>query len=203
MSRIEVGPPPLPQLDAPWEARWARAEGPDLDLVHDWMNRDHVAAFWHQDWPRERWREELAAQSAGDHSRPVFLLYEGSPLAYLEVYRASRDRLAACYPVQPHDLGVHVAIGDRLATGRGLGRALLGAVARGLLRADPACDRVVAEPDVANPASVRAFLAAGFVDHGEITLPDKTAALLIHPRRPEPPADPDRAEEATAAPPVA
>ncbi|ASO19551.1 RimJ/RimL family protein N-acetyltransferase [Actinoalloteichus hoggarensis] len=200
MSRIEVGPPPLPRLDEPWAARWARAEGPDLDLVHDWMNREHVAAFWHQDWPRRRWQEELAGQLAGDHSRPVLLLHEGRPLAYLEIYRAIRDRLAACYPARTHDLGVHVAIGDRLATGRGLGRALLRAVALGLLRADPACERVVAEPDVANGPSVRAFVAAGFVDHGEISLPDKTAALLIHPRRAEPPAEPERTAESPPPP---
>ncbi|AOS62786.1 GNAT family N-acetyltransferase [Actinoalloteichus hymeniacidonis] len=182
MATSEVGPPPLPEVTGPWAVRDLRPEGADLTLLHEWMNREHVAAFWHQDWSRQRWIEELTTQAAGDHSRPVLLSHEGAPLAYLEVYRVIRDRLAACYPVRPHDLGVHVAIGELQATGRGLGRALLREVALGLLRADPACDRVVAEPDISNAPSVRAFEAAGFHNHGRITLSDKTAALLIHPR---------------------
>jgi RimJ/RimL family protein N-acetyltransferase len=90
--------------------------------------------------------------------------------------------LAGHYPHHPHDLGVHVAIGEPSRTGRGLGRALLRAVAEGLLAADPRCPRVVAEPDVRNVPSIRAFTAAGFRPAGEITLPDKTAALLVFDR---------------------
>ena len=29
----------------------------DLDLVHDWMNRPHVARYWQQDWPADRVRD--------------------------------------------------------------------------------------------------------------------------------------------------
>ena len=65
---------------------------------------------------------------------------------------------------------------------KGLGRRLLRGVADALLRADPACQRVVAEPDVENTPSVRAFAAAGFVQQGELQLPDKTALLMVRPR---------------------
>ncbi|MGW5673796.1 GNAT family N-acetyltransferase, partial [Streptomyces sp. NPDC003860] len=65
---------------------------------------------------------------------------------------------------------------------KGLGRALLRALADGLLAADPRCRRVVAEPDVRNAASVRAFHAAGYRPAGEVALGDKTAALVVRPR---------------------
>ncbi len=51
-----------------------------------------------------------------------------------------------------------------------------------LLRADPACQRVVAEPDIENTPSVRAFVAAGFVQQGELQLPEKTALLMVRTR---------------------
>ncbi|MFB9429707.1 GNAT family N-acetyltransferase [Streptoalloteichus tenebrarius] len=189
MRRPARGPvppaPPLPVLGPPWTVWPARPDGPDLELVHRWMRAPHVAAFWRQAWPRGRWAEELAAQRAGDHSLPCLVALDGEPVAYLEVYRVVRDRLAGHYPHHPHDIGVHVAVGELGRTGRGLGRALLRAVARGLLDADPACRRVVAEPDVGNGPSIRAFLAAGFVAGGVVRLPDKTAELLVHPRTEE------------------
>ncbi|MGW0750842.1 GNAT family N-acetyltransferase [Streptomyces sp. NPDC002587] len=177
--------PPLPRLGDPWSARVAQARGSDPDLVRGWMRSPHVEAFWHQAWPRERWEQELAGHLAGDAVLPVLIGRDGRPFAYVEVYRVTRDRLAAHYPHLPHDLGLHIAIGEAGRTGRGLGRRLLRALAEGLLTADPACTRVVAEPDVTNAPSLKAFAAAGFRHAGEVTLPDKTAALLVHPRREE------------------
>ncbi len=178
----EVGPPPLPLLAAPWSITLVRASGNDLARVHAWMSAAHVSARWNQAWPVERWRAELAGQLAGERSRPCLVALDGEPLAYVEIYRAVRDRLAAHYPVRPHDLGVHIAIGDAARCGRGLGSALLRAVADGLLAADPACTRVVAEPDETNVASVGAFGRAGFRPAGRVRFPHKTAALLVRPR---------------------
>ncbi len=180
-----VPAPPLPHLSGPWWARVAQADGTDLDVVHGWMQSPHVDAFWHQAWPRERWAEEITGHLSGDAVLPVLIDLDGRPLAYVEVYRVVRDRLAEHYAHHPHDLGVHIAIGEAGRTGRGLGRSLLRALAAGLLAADPECARVVAEPDVTNAPSLRAFAAAGFRPAGEVALPDKTAALLVRPRREE------------------
>lgn len=174
--------PPVPVVDLPWSARIAERDA-DTELVHAWNHRPHVAEFWRQDWPLERWKAELETQRAGDHSLPCLLDLDGAPLAYLEIYRVARDRLAAYCTPAPHDLGVHIAIGDVSRTGRGLGRRALEVVSAGLLAADPESERVYAEPDVGNVASIRAFSAAGFESHGEITLPDKTALLMSRGRR--------------------
>lgn len=177
-----VGPPPLPAVAAPWWVRAARPAGADLARVHAWMAASHVAAAWDRAWTLQRWQAELQRQLAGAHSLPCLAALDGEPIAYLEVYRVVRDPLATHYPVRPHDLGVHVALGDPASCGRGLGAALLRAVADGLLAAEPACARVVAEPDERNAASVGAFARAGFRDAGRLRLPDKTAALLVRPR---------------------
>ncbi|HEY3505026.1 MAG TPA: GNAT family N-acetyltransferase [Actinocatenispora sp.] len=151
----------------------------DLDLVHAWMHRPHVVPFWQQDWPAERLRGYLADQLAGDTSRPYVGLLAGVPVSYWEIYRPVAEPVGAAYPAVDSDLGVHVLIADAAMTGRRLGRLLLRAVRDALLDKGSDCSRVVAEPDVRNVASVRAFAAAGFRRHADITLPDKTAALMV------------------------
>ncbi|MCK2220950.1 acetyltransferase [Actinomadura sp. ATCC 31491] len=181
----EVGAPPIPSLRDGWRVAPIEPGAEAVAVVHDWMNRPHVAAPWDQAWPYERWAREIARQAEGEHSRPCLAHLDGEPVAYLELYRVLRDRLAPLYPYRPHDLGVHIAIGDERNLARGLGRTLLRAVAEGLLAADGRCTRVVAEPDVRNEPSVRAFTAAGFVRTGEVTMPHKTAALMVYPRTQE------------------
>lgn len=177
-----VAAPPIPMLADPWSVRGASAET-DSAMIADWMGMPHVERFWHQAWTPQRWRTEITGQLAATHSRPCVACHEGTELAYIEIYRVARDALAGYIAHEPHDLGVHIAIGDHGRTGRGLGRALLAALGEGLLRADPACERIVAEPDSANTASLRAFRVAGFTHGPEVTLPDKTAVIMTYQRR--------------------
>jgi RimJ/RimL family protein N-acetyltransferase len=192
-DREAIAAPPLPQLAPPWSIRLARPESEDLARIHGWMAAGHVAAHWDQAWSTRRWHTELASQLAGSHSRPCVVDLDDEPLAYLEVYRVVRDPLSAHYQVRPHDLGVHIAIGEPHRCGRGLGTALLRATAEGLLSAEPACTRIVAEPDDRNDASLAAFARAGFSTVGRLGLPHKTAVLLVRPRADHdlPPADRD------------
>ncbi|MHA6802719.1 GNAT family N-acetyltransferase [Salinifilum ghardaiensis] len=155
---------------------------PDVTAVHRWMNTEHVAVNWEQAWSWQEWRAELSTQLSGRHSVPCLVGRDGREFAYVEVYRVVRDRLAACYSFDDHDVGVHIAIGDPASTGRGIGAALLRQVAEGVLAADPRVRRVVAEPDVRNAASVAAFGKAGYVQLREVGLPTKNSALMVFER---------------------
>jgi RimJ/RimL family protein N-acetyltransferase len=181
-AALAAGPPPELALPAPYAARTLRPGTDDARLLTRWMSAEHVSPYWDQAWPRDAWDAELTRQLAGTFSRPLLVLAAGAPLAYLEVYRAARDVVSRHYPAAPADLGVHVAIGDPGSVGRGSGRALLRAVADGLLAADPACSAVVAEPDVRNAAAVRAFAAAAYEPSGEIDLGHKRATLVVRRR---------------------
>ncbi|MBB4964571.1 GNAT family N-acetyltransferase [Saccharothrix violaceirubra] len=175
-----VPAPPVPTPDG-WWLRAVDPDGPDVDLLHRWMQAPHVAAFWHQAWPRERWERELRDQLAGAHSRPC-LVGRGDPVLYVEIYRAARDVVASVYPARPHDVGLHVAIGELAMTGRGLVRELLPALCEALFDADPLCTRVVLEPDVRNRRAIASFTAGGFAPVGEVLLPDKVALLMVRGR---------------------
>lgn len=166
----------------PFQLVPARVEH-DLPLIHGWMNDPTVTAFWDLAGPQSATENHLRIQLDGDgRSLPCLGLLDGTPMSYWEIYRADLDPLARHYPARPHDTGVHLLIGGAADRGRGLGSALLRAVADVILDRRPACARVVAEPDLRNTPSVSAFLSAGFRFAAEVDLPGKRAALMIRDR---------------------
>ncbi|MFK0213650.1 GNAT family N-acetyltransferase [Streptomyces sp. NPDC090298] len=157
--------------------------GRDLPLITRWMNDPAVAAFWELAGPDTVTAEHVRAQLEGDgRSVPCLGVLDGTPMSYFEIYRADLDPLARYYPALPHDTGIHLLIGDTGHRGRGVGTALLRAVADLVLDHRPRCTRVLAEPDIRNTPSVSAFLSGGFRYAAEVDLPDKKAALMIRDR---------------------
>ncbi|MFJ9820620.1 GNAT family N-acetyltransferase [Streptomyces sp. NPDC101151] len=155
----------------------------DLQLIHGWMNDPAVAAFWELAGSHNETARHVRAQLDSDgRSMPCLGMLDGTPMSYWEIYRADLDPLARHYPSRPHDTGIHLLIGGAADRGRGLGSALLRAVADLVLDRRPACSRVVAEPDLGNTPSVAAFLTAGFRFGAEVDLPGKRAALMIRDR---------------------
>ncbi|MCY0938945.1 GNAT family N-acetyltransferase [Streptomyces sp. H34-S4] len=155
----------------------------DLELLTGWMNDPQVDAYWELAGPAAVTAAHVRTQlDGGDRSIPCLGLLDGTPMSYWEIYRADLDPLSAHYPARPHDTGIHLLIGDGTNRGRGLGTALLRAVADLVLDNRPRCMRVIAEPDIRNAPSVSAFLNSGFRCPAHIELPGKRAALMIRER---------------------
>jgi acetyl CoA:N6-hydroxylysine acetyl transferase len=151
----------------------------DTDTLHAWHNDPEVARFWEMAWPRAAIARYLHQQLGSAHSAPFVGFLEGVAMSYWELYRADLDPLAAHYPARDGDAGVHLLLGPAGYRGLGLGPDLLRAVSGWQLET---AERVVAEPDVRNLRSVRAFERAGFRRVADIDLPDKRAALMIRDR---------------------
>ncbi|MGW0334444.1 GNAT family N-acetyltransferase [Streptomyces sp. NPDC003011] len=155
----------------------------DLPLVSRWMNDPAVAEFWELAGDRTVTEEHLRTQLDGDgRSVPCLGVLEGTPMSYWEIYRADLDPLARHYSARPHDTGIHLLVGDAADRGKGLGSALLKAVADLVLDRRSSCARVVAEPDFRNMPSIAAFRRAGFRFSAEVDLPAKRAALMLRDR---------------------
>ncbi|GGZ36459.1 GNAT family N-acetyltransferase [Streptomyces poonensis] len=155
----------------------------DLPLIARWMNDPAVAVFWELAGPPSVAEAHVRRQLDGDGRRvPCLGLLDGRPMSYWEVYRADLDPVARHCPARPHDTGVHLVVGEVADRGRGLGSALLRAVADLVLDKRAACARVIAAPDLRNTPSVSAFLSAGFRFSAEVDLPGRRAALMIRDR---------------------
>ncbi|WP_240110709.1 GNAT family N-acetyltransferase [Streptomyces sp. MUM 203J] len=154
----------------------------DAELVAAWMNDPEVSPYWELDGPVERIAAHLWTQVESGYSTPYLGCVDGTPMSYWELYRADLDPLSRYYRARPRDAGVHVLLGPPAYRGRGLGPVLLRAVTDWQLRTDPYAERVVAEPDVRNIRSVRAFERAGFRVASYLELPEKRAALMFRGR---------------------
>lgn len=156
----------------------------DLDLLHRWMNDPEVARFWKKPWPRWRVATYLREQDTSRHSIPYLGRLDGVPMSYWELYRADLDPLAQFYTAHHHDAGIHLLLGPAQCRGRGLAADLIRVVSGWQLDADVQAARVVAEPDMENARSVRAFERAGFQRAGHVDLPGKRALLMVRNREP-------------------
>ncbi|WP_416564705.1 GNAT family N-acetyltransferase [Nocardia testacea] len=196
-EEVRVAPAPaLPHLAAPFEIRLADPEGPDPDLLADWMNRPHLVKAWEQPWSAEQRRANLRAQLAGSYSRPCILGFDFAAIdrpdlgrrevAYLEVYRAAKDEIARLYHADPYDVGFHIATAEHELLGRGVIAQFFFQLVAGIFEAEPRCRRIMADPDHRNVATRRVVEKYGWPCLGEFDIrPDRRIMLLTTPRTPD------------------
>ena len=149
-----VPAPPTPQLSEPFSIRPVDPAA-DAAMIAEWMNRPHLAETWEYDRPVTWWQGYLAAQLAGQYSRPFIGSFKGTPQGYIEVYRAAKDSIAPRYDADPHDLGLHAAIADLDIVNRGFGPLLLPRLAASLFAIEARCRRIMFDPDHRNTGARR------------------------------------------------
>lgn len=148
-----------------------------VDLIHDWMNREHVAPWWQLDRPLPEVCDYLAGLT---HLTPWLIATDGVPFAYVETYRVADDPLAEAYPARDDDVGWHVLVGPEEFIGTGIPRLMGRAVLAYLLQFGR---RAVCEPDVRNKRMLAYCRRLGCEARGQVALPDKQAALMVCERR--------------------
>ncbi|MBG6219024.1 RimJ/RimL family protein N-acetyltransferase [Arthrobacter sp. CAN_A6] len=151
------------------------------------MAEPEVAQWWHQDWDAKRWTDYLGQMTEDPGSLPLALDRGGHVTGYVEVYRVAADVLGDYIEHSESDLGMHIAVGKQ-SRGRGLGTSIIRGVLREATEILDCCPRLMAEPDIRNISSHRAFSQAGFASLGTVQLPDKAAQLMAAStdKRPQP-----------------
>ncbi|MFJ4690764.1 GNAT family N-acetyltransferase [Streptomyces sp. NPDC088766] len=162
----------------------------DAAVVHGWVSEER-AVFWGMNGLTKDQVADVYAHLAGLDTHHAFLAeLDGEPVAVLQTYEPSQDRVGECYQVEPGDIGVHVLLapaGERGAR-PGWSSALMDAFAAyvlvGLDRR-----RAVVDPDVRNEKALARFLRQGFeagpvvtlpeIDLPDVYLPEKTARLAF------------------------
>lgn len=178
--------PPVPVLTGGFADFAFRVASPSPDsadaaLVAEWMSRPHLVETWEQPWGPERWAEDWRAKLATTYSVPLILSLRGEDIGYMEIYRPHRDEIGAVYASEPHDLGLHIAVGDPELVGQGIVGPMLGALPPALLDADPECRVVVGEPDHRNGRVHAVLRREGWIDRGERQQrPDRRVRLFLY-----------------------
>ncbi|MFF8191356.1 GNAT family N-acetyltransferase [Streptomyces bobili] len=162
----------------------------DAAVLHGWVSAER-AAFWGMNGLTRDQVAEIYAHMAGLDTHHAYLVeLDGDPVAVLQTYEPSEDRVSECYEVEPGDIGVHVLLapaGERGAR-PGWSSALMAVFASYVLVGQDR-RRVVVDPDVRNEKAFARFVRQGFeagpvvtlpeIDLPDVHLPEKRAQLAF------------------------
>jgi len=160
----------------------------DLPLLHTWLSRPHVTAWWEPAPTSEQVREDYMPRLAPPDMLPLdapagvvqYLAYEaGEPVAFVQAYRVMAHQSEGWWPdeTDPHALGVDQFIGlpDRL--GQGLGTRMLKAFVAFLFK-DPRVTCIQTDPAPTNARAIACYRKVGFRDIGVVETLDGPALLM-------------------------
>ncbi len=157
---------------------------PDLPMLHEWLNRPHIVAWWggrglSLDEVREHYTPRVLAEA---NVMPYIGLLDGEPFAYVQVYVALgagdgwwEDE------TDPGVRGIDQFIADPALLGKGLGTRLVRAIAD-LLFSDPQVSKLQTDPAPDNLRALRCYEKAGFRKVGSIVTPDGPAIYMLQER---------------------
>ena len=151
----------------------------DLPLLHEWVNRPHVAEWWEEDKSLAHIERTHGADLESDVIWQFFACLDGVPVGYVQFYRvmgANPDWWQD--ETDPGARGVDQFLANADQLGRGLGSQMVRQfVAR--LFADPAVSKVQTDPAPSNARAIRAYEKAGFSKDRLVDTPDGVALLMF------------------------
>jgi AacA4 family aminoglycoside N(6')-acetyltransferase len=152
----------------------------DLPLLHEWLNRPHVAEWW-SPMPTLAEVEEEFGPLLGHQSptRPYVVLGDGAPIGYIQSYVAM-DSGDGWWEDEddPGVRGIDQFLAHAEQLGQGLGTRIVQAFVQQLF-ADPSVTRIQTDPSPENKRAIRCYEKAGFHTVREIGTPDGTALLMV------------------------
>lgn len=157
--------------------------GQDLPMLHAWLQRPHVAEWWHEPITlAELKRDYLPCTMNESSTRAYIAILTGEPIGFIQSYVAlgSGDGWWE-QETDPGVRGIDQFLANAEQLGRGLGSTMISAFV-GQLFQDPEVMKVQADPSPKNERAIRSYRRAGFVVHGEITTPDGPALLMLRYR---------------------
>ncbi|HEY0466474.1 MAG TPA: GNAT family N-acetyltransferase [Polyangiaceae bacterium] len=150
----------------------------DLSLLHEWLNRAHVAEWWGDQRDLEYVRQSFGA----DLDSPMiamFLAHLGAePVGYIQVYQVlGADPEWWTDETDPGARGIDQFLANAEQLGQGLGSSMVRQFVTRLFD-DPQVTRVQTDPSPNNGRAIRAYEKAGFRRLAEVTTPDGPALLM-------------------------
>jgi RimJ/RimL family protein N-acetyltransferase len=152
----------------------------DLQQVHVWLQREHVACWWNEEMSPARVEEKYVPRIEGREPVSMFVIVLGGRDAgFVQTYKVGDYAESWPFDVGADAAGMDLAIGEPDLIGCGIGPQVIRAFVDGIVFADPAVAACVADPDVCNSRSVRAFEKAGFTVVGTMEPPGAPAPQAV------------------------
>ena len=148
----------------------------DVDLLHSWVTHPKAAFWMMQDATPRQVEAEYRRIAAHPHHDAFLGRWNGVPAFLAERYDPAHVELAGLYEARDGDVGMHFLCAPTTTPTHGFTLAVITTVMAWLFD-DPACRRVVVEPDVRNTAAHALNAAVGFEVAGPVTKPEKQALL--------------------------
>ena len=141
-----------------------RLAAADLPLFHEWLQREHVRRWWTDRETYEEVVEHYLPSIEGRDPTDLYLiLVDERPTGFIQTYKvADYPEYRDLVQVEGGVAGVDLFIAEPELVGRGLGTDVLRHFVDDVVFADETLHACVADPDVDNIASLRAFEKAGF-----------------------------------------
>lgn len=137
----------------------------DLPLVHDWLGREHVSLWWGVRGSYEATVEKYLPAVEGDDPTDMYtIVTDGRDIGVIQTYLVDDyPEWADLIDAGEGAAGMDILIGESALIGRGIGSEAIARFVAAVVFARPTTRACVADPDVRNLASLRAFEKAGFV----------------------------------------
>jgi penicillin amidase len=153
----------------------------DIELLYGWVTGERARFWGMRQADRARVHEIYAYLDSLDTHHAYLAYLDDRPTALFQTYRPEADPIGSCYDARPGDTGIHLMMGppaSGTAPRSGYTAAVL-SVFLGFVLSDPACRRVVAEPDARNSRAIQRLVGAGFTLGPAVQLPDKPAQFVF------------------------
>jgi aminoglycoside 6'-N-acetyltransferase len=159
----------------------------DFPLIATWLATPHVARWWNHDPSLSAIETDFGGCVDGTEPCEVFIaLLDRVPVGLIQRYRLGAypeyiDELAHILQVRPELTSIDYLIGPPEALGKGIGSAMIAALATRTWRDDPGTPAIIVPVQADNQASWRALVRAGFerIAEGELT-PDNPIDGTAH-----------------------
>lgn len=152
----------------------------DVPMLHEWINRPHVAEWWDSPVTYAEVEEEFSPDLVDETSVQHFIALEaGRAIGFIQAYvavKADGDWWPA--ETDPGVRGIDQFLAEAHALNRGLGTAMVRAFIAELF-ADQAVTKIQTDPRPTNARAIRCYEKSGFRRVGEVETPDGVALLMV------------------------
>jgi RimJ/RimL family protein N-acetyltransferase len=158
----------------------------DLPLMHEWLRREHVRRWWTERRTYEEVVEHYLPAIEGQEPTDLYLIVvDELPVGFIQSCTvADHPEYRDLVRVEDGIAGVDLFIAEPDLVGRGLGSEVLRRFVDEIVFTEASVHACIADPEVDNVASIRAFEKAGFARVREFVDPsDGRSHALVRRER--------------------